>query len=111
MAQLTARLGSLGGTEYADDLCITGEVIDHRAHVGRAPLSHHRHRQGHSSDLELQPVPPVCAQWLGDHVGLIPAPETSPPTRAHRSEARRRAALTDGWDPDVSGCLFENEFF
>ena len=31
--------------------------------------------------------------------------------RTRRSEARRRAALTDGWDPDVSDYLFENEFF
>ena len=73
MAQLTARLGSLGGTEYADDLCIAGEVVDHRAHVGRAPLSCHRCRQGRSSDLELQLVPPVCAQCQGDHVGPSPA--------------------------------------
>ena len=73
MAQLTARLGSLGGTEYAGDLCITGEVVDRRAHVGRAPLSRHRRRQGHSTDLELQPVPPVCAQCQGDHVGPSPA--------------------------------------
>ena len=72
LAQLTARLGSLGGAEYAEDLCIAGEVVDRRAHVGRAPLSRHRRRQGRSSDLEIQPVPPVCAQCLGGHVGPSP---------------------------------------
>ena len=72
MAQLTARLGLLGGTEYADDLCIADEVIDRRAHVDRAPLSRHRRRQGCSSDLELQLVPPVCAQCQGGHVGPSP---------------------------------------
>ena len=73
--QLRVRLSPLGVAEYAKDLCIAGEVIDHRVHVGHTPLSRHHRWQGHSSDLELQPMPPVCAQWLGDHVGPIPAPE------------------------------------
>ena len=66
---LRARLSPLGVAEYTEDLCITGEVVDHRVHVGHAPLSRHRRWQGRSSDLELQPVPPVCAQCQGDHVG------------------------------------------
>ena len=37
--------------------------------------------------------------------------ETSLPVRMRRLEARRRAALTDGWDPDVSDRLCENDFF
>ena len=41
----------------------------------------------------------------------VPLPETSPPARTRQSEARRRAALTDEWDPNVSDRLFENEFF
>ena len=49
--RLSARLGPLGVAEYAKDLCITSEVIDRRAHVGRAPLSRHRRQQGRSSDL------------------------------------------------------------
>ena len=35
MIQLRARLGSLGGAEYAEDLCIAGEVVDRRRHLGR----------------------------------------------------------------------------
>ena len=31
--------------------------------------------------------------------------------RTRQSEARRHAALTDQWDPDVSDRLFENEIF
>ena len=73
LAQLTARLGSLGGTKYAGDLCIASEVVDRWAHVGHAPLSRHCRRQGRSNDLELQPVPPVCAQCQGGHVGSSPA--------------------------------------
>ena len=73
MIQLRSRLGPLGVAEYVRDLCITGEVLNHRAHVGRAPLSPHRRRQGRSSDLELQPVPPVCAQCQGGHVSPSPA--------------------------------------
>ena len=73
LIQLGARLRPLGGAEYAEDLSIAGEVIDRWAHVGRAPLSHHRRRQGRSSDLELQPVPLVCAQCQGGHVGLSSA--------------------------------------
>ena len=65
-------IGSLQVQEYADDLSFAGEVLNHREHVGRAPLSHHRRRQGRSSDLELQPVPPVCAQCQGGHVGPSP---------------------------------------
>ena len=73
LVQLSAWLSPLGGAEYVDDLSLTGEVLNHHVHVGRAPLSHHRRRQGRSSDLELQLVPPVCAQCQGDHVGPSPA--------------------------------------
>ena len=73
LVQLSAWLSLLGGAEYADDLSFTGEVLNRRAHVGRAPLSRHHCRQGSSSDLELQPVPPVCAKCQGDHVGPSPA--------------------------------------
>jgi len=73
LVQLSAWLSPLGGAEYADDLSFTGEVLNRWVHVGHALLSHHRRRQGHSSDLELQPMPPVCAQCQGDHVGPSPA--------------------------------------
>ena len=41
----------------------------------------------------------------------VPPLETLPLARMRRSEARRRATLTDEWDPDVSDRLLENEFF
>ena len=96
LVQLSARLSPLGGAEYTDDLSFIGEVLNHRAHIGRAPLSRHRRRQGRSSDLELQPVPPVCAQWLGDHVGLIPAPGNLAVTLL---------SLTGGTPMSVTVCL------
>ena len=71
--RLSTGIGSLQVQEYADDLSFAGEVLNRWVHVGRASLSRHRRRQGGSSDLELQPVPPVCAQCQGDHVGLSPA--------------------------------------
>ena len=73
LVQLSAWLSLLGGAEYANDLSFVGEVLNHRVHVDRAPLSRHCRRQGRSNDLELQPVPPVCAQCQGDHVGPSPA--------------------------------------
>ena len=73
LVQLSAWLSLLRGAKYADDLSFASEVLNRRAHVGRAPLSRHHRRQGRSSDLELQPMPPVCAQCQGDHVGLSPA--------------------------------------
>ena len=69
---LRARLSPFGVAEYAEDLCIADEVIDRWVRVGHALLSHHRRRQGHSGDLELQLMPPMCAQCQGDHVGPIP---------------------------------------
>ena len=99
MAQLTASLGPLRDAEYVDDLSFTSEVLNRRAHVGRAPLSRHRRRQGHSSDLELQPVPPVCAQYQGGHVGPSFAVEDptigeKPPVRGPCRHGQR--GLTDG---------------
>ena len=73
LVQLSAWLSPLGGAQYADNLSFTSEVLNHRAHVDRAPLSRHRRWQGRSSDLELEPVTPVCAQCQGDHVGPSPA--------------------------------------
>ena len=75
LVQLSAWLSLLGGAEYVDDLSFAGEVLNHRAHISHAPLSHHHRRQGRSSDLELQLVPPVCAQCQGDHVGPSPTAE------------------------------------
>ena len=73
LVQLSAWLSPLGGAEYADDLSFASEVLNRWAHIGHAPLSCHRRRQGRSSDLEFQPIPPVCAQCQGDHVGPSPA--------------------------------------
>ena len=38
-------------------------------------------------------------------------PETSPPARMRRSEARRRTAITDEWDPAVSDGFSKNDLF
>ena len=62
LAQLTARLGSLGGAEYAEDLCIAGEVVERRRHLGGTLPCHHRRRRGHYSHLDAQPIPLIDAQ-------------------------------------------------
>ena len=69
MILLRARLGSLGGAEYAGDLCIAGEVIDRCRCLCRTPPCRHQRRRGLCSSLDVQLVPLVEAQRWGGHVG------------------------------------------
>ena len=69
LAQLTARLGSLGDAEYAGDLCFASEVVERRRRLGGTLLCHHHRRRGHYSRLDAQPVPSVEAQRSRGHVG------------------------------------------
>ena len=71
LVHLSARLSLLGGDEYAGDLSLVGEVMDHRRHLGRTPPCRHRRRRGLCSSLDVQPVPLVKAQRWGGHVGSI----------------------------------------
>ena len=71
LVQLSARLSTLGGAEYAGDLSFAGKVVDRRCRLGRTPPCCHRHRRGLCSSLDVQPVPLVEAQRWGGHVGSI----------------------------------------
>ena len=62
MIQLRARLGSLGGAEYAGDLCIADEVVDRRRRLGRILPCRHRRRRSHYSRLDAQPIPLIDVQ-------------------------------------------------
>ena len=73
LVQLSARLSPLGGAEYAGDLSIAGEVIDHRRRrrLNSTPPGRHRRRRGLYRSLDAQPVPSIEAQRWGGHVGSI----------------------------------------
>ena len=62
MIQLRARLGSLGGAEYAGDLCIAGEVVERRRRLGGTLPSRYHRRRGHYSRLDAQPIPLIDVQ-------------------------------------------------
>ena len=62
LAQLTTRLGSLGGAEYTGDLSIAGEVVERRHHLGGTLPCRHRRRRGHYSRLDALPIPLIDAQ-------------------------------------------------
>ena len=62
LAQLAARLGSLGGVKYAGDLSISGEVIERHRRLGGTLPCHHRRRRGHYSHLDAQPIPLIDVQ-------------------------------------------------
>ena len=71
LIQLGARLRPLGGAEYAEDLCIAGEVVERcRRLGGTLPCRYHR-RRGHYNQLDAQPIPLIDAQRRGGHVGAL----------------------------------------
>ena len=99
MIRLRSWLGPLGDTEYAEDLCITGEVVDHRRRLGRTPPCRHRHRQGLCSCLDVQPVPWIDAQRWEGRVGALRTVgdlivSEKPPVRGPRHQGQR--GLIDG---------------